>query len=201
MTDDTPDEDAPEVSEPDPETLGEALLAVQVEAKAVQADAINEGFKRNGKPSKYVPLETLMPAILPLLNKHGLIWITRPIEGPMLNYELLHVESDESITGTMPLLGVSNMQQLGGAITYARRQSLMAVLGLVAEKDDDGEKSSKRPSGDDRPLPKASREKMLEQIEASGKDLAMILGAVGVTSVDEVTIGKAKEIKGRFLNG
>jgi hypothetical protein len=194
MTDDTPDEDAPEVSEPDPERLGEALLAVQVEAKAVQADAINEGFKRNGKPSKYVPLETLMPAILPLLNKHGLVWITRPIEGPMLNYHLLHVESEESITGTMPLLGVSNMQQLGGAITYARRQSLMAVLGLVAEKDDDGEKSSKRPSGDDRPLPKAKRENMAAQIEASGKDLQVILTSVGAESLEAVTVAQAKQI-------
>jgi hypothetical protein len=33
------------------------------------------------------------------------------------------------------------MQALGSAITYARRYSLIAMLGLVAEEDDDGAKA------------------------------------------------------------
>jgi hypothetical protein len=179
-------------------SLGEALLAVQAEAKAVQANAINEGFKRNNKPSRYVPLETLMPAILPLLNKHGLVWTTMPAildnGQPALRYCLTRSEQPqprgintitqhESIYDAMPLLGVSNMQQLGAAITYARRQSLMAVLGLVAEKDDDGTTASAGP----KKLGAADRRKFIAELEAveqaeNAQVAGLILSAAGVST-------------------
>lgn len=135
-----------------------ALLAVQGEAPSLQRDKINPAFK-----SKYLSLEKLMEQVLPVLNKHGLVWITLPgiVEGqPVLRYRLIcttpRIEAVDSegramgcpswadvIEGTMPLLLTKNDSQgLGSAITYARRYALMAVLGLVADEDDDGNAAS-----------------------------------------------------------
>lgn len=128
------------------DTLLSSLLAVQKDAPALQKTKINPAFK-----SKYVSLDSLMEQIVPVLNSHGLVWTTLPTRDeqgqPALTYRLIHAESGEAIDGTMPLmLAKSDPQGQGSAITYARRYSLMAVLGLVADEDDDGNKASNRKS-------------------------------------------------------
>lgn len=119
-----------------------ALLAVQGEAPKLQRSAINPAFR-----SKYVTLDSLMEAILPVLNKNGLVWTALPCrdEGePALNYRLVHAPTGEALEGTMPLmLAKSDPQGQGSALTYARRYSIMAVLGLVADEDDDGNQASR----------------------------------------------------------
>lgn len=127
----------------EPSGLWPALLAIQNEAPTLQKSALNPHFT-----SKYVPLDKLHEVVIPLINKRGLVWITTPTlltenGTPCLGYELRHVESGEHIDGLMPLmLDKQNPQGQGSAITYARRYALMAVLGLVADEDDDGNKAS-----------------------------------------------------------
>lgn len=122
-------------------TMYEALLAVQKETPALQKNGINPHFK-----SKYITLENLMEQILPVLNKHGFIWLTFPTidnNEPALLYELVYTPTGEKSHGTMLLQSRSVApQDQGSAITYARRYSLMAVLGLVADEDDDGQKAN-----------------------------------------------------------
>lgn len=95
-----------------------------------------------------------MPPVLELLTKHGLVWITKPTlvpaqDGallPALTYTLTHAESGHGISATMLLEQAKrDPQGQGSAITYARRYALMAVLGLVADEDDDGNASSRAP--------------------------------------------------------
>lgn len=121
-----------------------ALLAVQAEAPTLQKTAINPHFK-----SKFVPLDVVTEAVMPILNKNGLVWMTLPgvteNGNPVLRYSLVHAETQESVEGAMALLPQkSDPQGQGSAITYARRYALMAVLGLVADEDDDGNAASKR---------------------------------------------------------
>jgi hypothetical protein len=125
--------------------LWKAVHALQGEATTLQKDKINPHFK-----SKYLALDTLMEEVLPLLNANGLIWLTAPnyqvisaggtaVVEPNLSYRLIHAESGEETAGTVPLfVAKRDPQGLGSAITYARRYALMAVLGLVADEDDDG---------------------------------------------------------------
>ena len=124
------------------DTLAKALHAVQKEAPKLQKDSINPHFK-----NKYVGLDSLVPVVLPIANKHGLVILQPPstVDGaPALTTRLIHAASGESIEYTMPLLlDKQNSQGLGSAITYARRYSLMAVLGLVADEDDDGQAASR----------------------------------------------------------
>ncbi len=179
------------------ETLLSALLAFQADAPELREDATNPHFK-----SRYLSLHALMEAVRPVLTRHGLVWITKPGHspdvGPCLGYRLAHAPTGESIEGIMPLLAkAGDPQGQGSALTYARRYSLMAVLGLVADDDDDGNRGSGRGTqrnGDSRPAVSArppeatertvtARQRGLINARAAEKsltkaDLAVILAAV-----------------------
>lgn len=122
--------------------LAKALLAFQKAAPDLQRDAINPHF---GK--KFLSLNGLMDKVLPVANECGLVISQWPcvIENgdsgpkPALRTIITHAESGEVSTDVMLLMpGKDDPQGQGSAITYARRYSLMAALGLVADEDDDG---------------------------------------------------------------
>ena len=104
---------------------------------ALQKSAINPHFK-----NRYVPLEELIPAILAILNKHNFILLQQPttVDGQAaLRYRLVH-SSGEEVSDTMLLCAAKDDPQgQGSAITYARRYSLMSMLGITADVDDDAE--------------------------------------------------------------
>jgi hypothetical protein len=196
-----------------PATLMEALLAFQAECPILtkQAKGKVSGVSKGGKAYEYefdyADYPTIMATIQPLLTKYELVWSCTPGESEqgkaVLGYRLLHVPSwidsgEGEIVGLVPLILGANptAQSYGSALSYAKRQVLCATLNLVAEKDDDGKAAQRqnRPTGDARPMPKAKREKMVEQIEASGKDLQTLLTAVGAESVEAVTVGQAKQL-------
>lgn len=122
-------------------TFRDALLAVQSEAPALPKDKTNPHFA-----SKFTGLDTIIEKVGPLLTKHRLVWTTLPGRdelGPYLEYRLLHVDSDEGLTGRIPLLlSKGDSQGLGSALTYARRYALVSVLNLAADEDDDGNSAS-----------------------------------------------------------
>ena len=126
-------------------TMFDDLLAVQREVPALQKTAINPHFR-----NRYVPLEELLQTVVPILNKHNFVLLQFPDidDGgrPCLSYELRHA-SGEKVGSTMPLLcAKDDPQGQGSAITYARRYSLMALLGLTADVDDDAETATRRPA-------------------------------------------------------
>ena len=118
--------------------LYQALLAVQAEVPALPLDAKNPHFN-----SRFTSLAKLTELVMPILTKHGLVWVALPAIGqdgkPSLRYRMTHATTGQMIEGDMPLMLVkSDPQSQGSAITYARRYSLSAVLNLVADEDDDG---------------------------------------------------------------
>lgn len=122
-----------------------ALAAAKTDMPVLPKDKTNPHFK-----SKYTSLDILVEKVEPVLEAHGLVWTTMPgflVDcGPVLHYQLLHVESGGGIEGTMPLLlAKKDPQGQGSAITYARRYALCAVLNLVADEDDDGNSASEPP--------------------------------------------------------
>src|ERR1039458_341439 len=203
----------------EPTTLLAALIAFQAEAPRLTRDETAEVVSKRtgGKYTyKYTPLKTIMAEIQPLLTRYGLVWTTMPGESaqgkPTLTYELAKLvvrmetvdsqtppvlaEGRQAIVGTMPLMiDGQGTQAYGSALTYARRYALVAVLNLVADDDDDGKTASKRPTGDARPMPKAEREKMEAAVAKAGKDIAVVLGALGLERLEQVTVGHRKAIK------
>lgn len=90
---------------------------------------------------KYADLPAVSEAILPKLGKLGLAFVAFPTlnaDGKfVLAYSLVH-EAGAEMGGEYRLPDNGSPQQIGSAITYARRYALCAVTGIAADEDDDG---------------------------------------------------------------
>lgn len=109
----------------------------------------------------YADLASTVAMVRPVLLKHGLaVSQTAGSEGDdvLIWTTVLHASGE--FLSSMPLrfAGGQTAQQTGSAITYLRRYSLMAFLGLATE-DDDGAGASVRnaPSGKARKVVEARR--------------------------------------------
>jgi hypothetical protein len=126
-----------------------ALLEAQKEFPNIAQRAENDFFS-----SKYATLTDLVNSTQEILHNHGLLISQLPAgthEAPTLITKLAHPESGEWVEESMPLfLEKRGAQAQGSAITYARRYAYAAVLGVVVDRDDDGEaatdRSAPRPS-------------------------------------------------------
>lgn len=119
------------------ESLAEALAAFQANIPTIE-----KGKKANvGKYSyEYADLSDVTAKVLPLLAAHGLAFTTYTgisEQGQFqLTYALLHT-CGEKVEGVYPLPPTSAPpQQMGAAITYARRYALTAVTGVAPGGDD-----------------------------------------------------------------
>lgn len=126
----------------EPQNLDEALAALQADLPVLKKD-------KAGHQSKYADLVQVNAVVLARLNQLGMVWKALPTlldDGKfVLAYELTHVASGESESGRYPLKLSDNPQQMGSAITYARRYALLAVTGVAAEdEDDDGNAAAGR---------------------------------------------------------
>jgi hypothetical protein len=117
------------------ESLTAAVSAMQGELPVVEkVNSVNAGARKY----KYADLTLLTEKVMPLLSKHGLAFIALPniADGVFgLSYELRH-ESGDSVAGHYPLPNTAP-QEIGSAITYARRYALAAVTGVAPGGDDD----------------------------------------------------------------
>lgn len=93
---------------------------------------------------KYADLSSVLDAVTPALSENGLT-LVQPMtlsEGILILETCLFHASGQWIGGTYPVPMASKAQELGSAITYGRRYSITALLGIVAEDDDDGAAAS-----------------------------------------------------------
>lgn len=129
------------------DNLTTALAKVQAELPVVGKDQKATVKSDKGNYTyKYANLASVSAAILPMLAQHGLAWTTMPtLEDSKfgLRYELRHV-SGETLSGVYPLPTTTRPQEMGSAITYARRYALCAVTGLAPEEDDDNASVAER---------------------------------------------------------
>lgn len=123
------------------ENLAKALAAFQKELPKVGKD---KTAKMGSYSYTYADLASLTHTVLPLLTKHGLSFVAAPRQtenGYELAGILLHT-SGEQIEGALPLYG-RQPQEIGSAITYARRYLLGCLTGVVTEDDDDAQAAVK----------------------------------------------------------
>ena len=174
--------------------LAKALVAAQGEFSAVPKGSDNPFFK-----SKYADLPDVVKHAGPVLSKHGLavsqfIELVETADGSSydaLRTYLIH-ESGQFITHVMRLhLPKSDPQGQGSAVTYARRYSYMAVLGLVSDVDDDGNAASPRqaPAAQRPSAPKASA-------PATG-DVSLIIQAAELAPDNEFLNSLAEQYNAR----
>lgn len=134
----------------DHKNIATALATAQQEMGKALKESTNPQF---GKP--YADLASVKDACLSALNKNG-IAVIQPLEvtegGRYFVLTTFLHSSGESLSCPIPLiLGKSDMQGLGSAITYARRFGLMAMAGIAPEDDDGNAAVATNPQ----PKPKA----------------------------------------------
>jgi hypothetical protein len=121
--------------------LAEALSKAQGQMDFASKDANNPFFK-----SKYADLASVWGVAKGPLTSNGLAVIqTADNDNPSVvtvTTTLVH-SSGEWARGRITMKPVKDDPQgIGSCITYARRYGLSAIIGIVADEDDDGNKAS-----------------------------------------------------------
>jgi hypothetical protein len=141
------------------ELLSAALVATQAIIENPEKNATNPAFR-----SKYVNLTGVLEVVRPALAENGLA-VVQGVgldEGRVVvTTRLIHSSGQwlEPGTASAPLRN-QDAQGVGSAVTYLRRYSLLAALGIAPEDDDDGNAARDRRE----PQGKAA----LEQAKAQG---------------------------------
>lgn len=120
--------------------VAKALCDVQANLKPARFNSTNPFFK-----SKYADLNSVFDSCRSLMADHGLSITQFPGTAPMesgpavsLTTRLMH-ESGQWLEDTMVIpLSKATAQDYGSALTYARRYAISAIIGIVADEDDDG---------------------------------------------------------------
>lgn len=119
--------------------LAEALSTFQGSVKQPKLNKdVSVEMKAGGKYTfKYATLSACMEAAAPALKESGLAvtQLVNKTKGELVTV-LMH-KSGQYVTSVLPLNLNQNYQALGSAITYLKRYSYCAILGIVADDDDD----------------------------------------------------------------
>lgn len=139
--------------------LAAALAKAQGEMENPAKDAENPFFH-----NKYADMASGLNVIRPALSKHGLcvVQVTRMDDDfLMLDTRLIHA-SGQWIEATYPVCKFpAEQQKAGSALTYVRRYSLFALVGIAGEAEDDGNEASKKPTeSPKRPPPRQQRDEI-----------------------------------------
>ncbi|KUM38992.1 hypothetical protein AR689_07510 [Arthrobacter sp. EpRS71] len=186
-----------------PASIAKALVALQAEVRAMGKSAKNDHFKNT-----YAPLDEVMDTALPLLTNQKLSLMQWPMTvgtEHFLHTILTHEDGKSMQSDIKLLLTKQDPQGLGSALTYTRRQTVMAILGLSAkDEDDDGNKASNH-------LPPPTQENLNEiaalckslkfpedEVEKKLRSLRTDDQAVlALNDLDKIFAGRAAAIKAR----
>jgi hypothetical protein len=113
---------------------------------------------------KFADLETVLSTVTPHLIKNGLVisQVFEPSEGlePILVTKLLHISGAELISRLPMVIGKGRnaLHDFGGSCTYLKRYALLAMLGLTADMDMDGDFADDQPAAKSTAKPAAKVE-------------------------------------------
>jgi hypothetical protein len=126
---------------PKTQTATASLVQALAALDNVKANKINPAFK-----ARYVSLDALLDAIKPVLLDHDLALIQTLVseDGKVgVSTAFLHASGERFDFGKLMVKAEGlTAQQIGGAITYIRRQSIQTACGISVDLDDDGAMAS-----------------------------------------------------------
>lgn len=186
--------------------LAAALAKAQAALKPALKDATNPHFK-----SRYADLSAVWEACRAPLSTNGLSVVQMPTDSTegrvALTTVLMHTSGQYIGTTVSTRLQQDSAQGVGSALTYLRRYALAALVGIVADEDDDGNAASQprqQPAeraphtNGNSSSPKAS-EKQIKMLFAIwnkggfGGDLKEWIATTFGCSLDDLSIKQASE--------
>lgn len=148
----------------------------------------DETAQAGKKTYKYLNLATILKTIKPVFEKHGLAFSqrvtfdntgeARQVIGTVET--IIFDDKEQMVACSYPFFVTGDPQQVGSAITYARRYSLYAVLGIFPDKDDDGAYAKQRYDTADRPISAEQYDKLVKAMDTHNIPV---------------------EVRGEFING
>lgn len=120
----------------------------------------DETANAGSRTYKYLNLATLLKNIKPIFEKNELAFSQRvTFDGTGDGRQILGTvetiifdDTDQMTVCEYPIFVTGDPQQVGSAITYARRYSLTTVLGIFPDKDDDGSYARQQYETADKPI-------------------------------------------------
>jgi hypothetical protein len=135
--------------------LDAAMAKAQSEIQKAHKDSINPHFR-----SKFADLSSVWEACRDALTKNGISVTQWPVGGESnVLYVVTRLAKDGQWIKSRSAWPVQkgDCQGVGSALTYARRYTLCAAVGVVADEDDDGNAASR------------SRPRQTERVDSQGE--------------------------------
>ena len=160
---------------------------------AVRKDSTNPHFR-----NKYATIESVIETIeKPLLDAN--LGFYQSVKDMTLETVVYDVESGETLVSVVPLIMTKNdMQQLGSAITYARRYGLVSMFGLEQE-DDDGNLASKPVQKQTPPVKNYTLDEVRSLAGVKEIDEAKICAGYKISSLEDANQGLLNTIYSALL--
>lgn len=138
-------------------SLNKKFMQVLNEVPNLSTD---ETANAGSRTYKYLNLATLLKNIKPIFEKHDIAFSQKvTFDGTGDGRQILGTvetvifdENEQQTVCSYPFFVTGDPQQVGSAITYARRYSLTTVLGIFPDKDDDGGYAKQKFDTADKPI-------------------------------------------------
>jgi hypothetical protein len=136
--------------------ISAALAKAQGSIQNPHKEAENPAFKRGNTASTYADLSSGINAIRGALSSNGIAYVqSTRLDGEVLlvDTRLTHT-SGQWIESEFPACRFpAKPQDVGSAITYARRYSLFAIVGIAGEDDDGNAANASETPAQKKPIP------------------------------------------------
>ena len=153
------------------------------------------GKTANAQYGKFADLETVLSTVTPHLIKNGLVisQTFEPSEGvdPILVTKLLHVSGAELVSRLPMIVGKGRnvLHDFGSSCTYLKRYALLALLGLTADMDMDGDFADDNPAA----KPQAKKAPAVKEVSAEDQPLSEDERQMLIGLIQEMTPGKRED--------
>lgn len=159
------------------ETTAEIYKALVGFHKEAASISIKKAADGGGGRYKYATLDDILDAVrLPLANQG--LFLTQGLHGDLLVTRIAHTSGEYIQTDTKFMVwegrgGTSNLQNMGGGITYLKRYTLSAILGISLDGDEDGSNNQQQQQQQKQKPKKKSKPRITP--EALGSAIGYIL--------------------------
>jgi len=182
--------------------LAAALAKAQGMMENAVMNRINPHFK-----SKYADLAAIFDAARKPLSANGLA-IVQTIGDSVLHTRLLHT-SGQWIASEHPLPMSGRPQEIGSALTYARRYSLSALIGIAADEDDDATGAEKAHRANGKPAVELLNADQMEFVWEKARQycdpdvqqewVETLVKTLGHDSLAEVPVSKYETLRQKII--